>query len=291
MSFYSDKVRRYWFPAIILLIIVLAMGWIVAGVIYPSNVQGVDQPPRSPVPPTATRTATSTATASPTMVSTSTATSASVTATPDTDCTYSMYYWATNSDAWLIENILLGNLSYTKAEAIEIMSLEEPTPTARLMGQFFAALLNTLKGADASEIEALLIEARDWLVLRPHGIDLTQAELAEVTAYTRQLEAYNNGQVGPGSCRDDLATPTPAPSETPTATATIASGPDQPFFTATPTRGGGGRPRPTNTQPPPQATNTSPPPQPTSTSPPRPTPTLVVPPTKAPTIPPPTQEP
>jgi len=290
MSFYSDKVRKYWFPFIILMIIVVAVGWILAGVIYPSNVQGNDLELPTAVPPTPTEVPTSTPTSSPTAVVTSTATTNAATATPTYNCTYSAYYWYTNSDAWLIENLLLGNLSYTKIEAIEIMALEEPTPTERLMGQFFTALLNTLKGAESGEIDAVIIKARDWLILRPHGVDLSQAEILEIESYTEQLAAYNSGLIGPGQCPDEPLTPTPAATATTTATATYTPGPDLPFFTATPTkRSGGGKPRPTNTQaPPPPPTNT-PKPQATPTT--KPPPTPVVPPTPAPTKPPPTPGP
>ena len=292
MSFYTDKVRKYWFPFIILMIIVLAVGWVLAGVIYPSNVQGNDLDLPTPVPPTPTTKPTSTATASPTVEPTSTETSIAVTATPSNNCTYSAYYWSMREDAWLIENLLLGNLSYSRSEAIEIMQLEEPTPTERLMGQFFAALLNTLKGADSSEIDAVMVKARDWLILRPHGVDLNPSEIQEIESYTEQLVAFNTGLIGPGQCRNEPNTPTPSATDTPEATATFTPGPDQPFFTATPTKSSGGsKPRPTNTLAP-QATNT-PPPQATNTPPPPPTPTTKPPPTPtpAPTRPPPTQEP
>ena len=289
MGFYSDKVRKYWFPFIILMIIVLAVGWVVAGVIYPSNVQGNDQVVPTTIPPTSTEIPTSTPTASPTLQATSTAPTRAATATPTYNCTYSAYYWTTNADAWVIENLLLGNLSYTKNEALEIMALEEPTPTERLMGQFFAALLNTLKGADSYEIDAVIVKARDWLILRPHGVDLSQAEIQEIESYTEQLAEFNSGLVGPGACSDEPVTPTPTATDTPTATATFTAGPDQPFFTATATRASsGGKPRPTDTQgPPPPATST---PKPPATEPPRPTPTIV-PPTQAPTRPPPTNPP
>jgi hypothetical protein len=173
----------------------------------------------------------------------------------------------------MIENLLLGNLSYTKGEAIEIMALEDPNPTERLMGQFFAALLNTLKGAESSEIDAVIVKSRDWLILRPHGIDLSQSELLEIQSYMEQLRAFNNGFIGPGPCSDEPVTPVPTATDTPEATATYTPGPDLPFFTATATKSsGGGKPRPTDTQAPPQATNT-PQPQPTNTPEPLITPT------------------
>lgn len=285
MSFFSDKVRKYWFPFIILMIIVLAAAWILAGVIYPNNVQGIDQDLAPTIPATPSQTPTSSTTPSPTPTVTSTPTDDGATATPTKDCTYSAYYWYTNPDAWLIENLLLGNLSYTKEQAIEIMALEDPTPTEKLMGQFFAALLNILNGADSSEIDQTMIKARDWLILRPHGIDLSEAQIAEIEGYTQELQDYNEGLTGPGACPDEPRTPTPGPTDTLTPTLTNTPG-AQPYFTATPTQSSGGRPRPTNTQPPPPPTNT-PPPAPSNT--PAPTPTTVVPPTPAPTKPPPTQ--
>lgn len=290
MSFYSEKVRKYWFPFIILMIIVLAAGWVLAGVIYPSNVQGNDQELPTAVPPTPTQSPSPTLTSSPTISVSSTATEVAATPTSSNNCTYSSYYWSHNESSWMIENLLLGNLSYTKIEAIEIMSLADPNPTERLMGQFFAALLNTLKGADSSEIDAVLVKARDWLILRPHGIDLSQSEINEINSYTEQLSGFNSGLIGPGQCPDEPVTPTPLPTDTPEPTATFTAGPDQPFFTATATRSsGGGKPRPTDTQAPPiQATNT---PMPQATNTPQPTPTSVVPPTPAPTKPPPTDPP
>jgi hypothetical protein len=207
------------------------------------------------------------------------------TETPSGNCTYSIYYWGTNAAAWRIENIVLGNLSYSKVEAIEILNEAQPTPTERLMGQFFTALLNTLNGADSEEIDATMVLVRDWLILNPHGIDLSDSEIREIESYTINLEDYNRGLLGPGLCSDEPATPTPAPTNTPTQTATATQGSLNPVFSPTPTKKSGGRPNPTT---PPLPTNT---PQPEPTNPPKPTPTIVIPPTDAPTLPPPTNPP
>jgi len=110
MGFYSDKIRKYWFPFVILMIVVLAVGWVLAGVIYPNNVQGNDQQPPTALPPTATQEPTSTPSETPTLVPTDTPTVSAATATPSYNCTYSKYYWTTNEDKWVIENLVLGNL-------------------------------------------------------------------------------------------------------------------------------------------------------------------------------------
>jgi hypothetical protein len=298
MNLQIDKLRQFWFPFAILAIIILTIGWILAVVVYPNNVQGNDQVLLVRNLPTATMTPTEAATLTLTLTPTATSTdqASTPTATLSGNCTYTMNYWRMNSSAWRMENILLGNLSYTKAEAIEIFNLEDPNPTERLMIQFFTALLNSLNGADSSEIDPVMIEARDWLILRPHGINLTEAEIIEVGTYTDQLQEFNLGIVGPGPCGDEPITPTPTVSLTPTPTATSTPASSISNFTPTATKsnsgGSGNRPKPTNTPKPIQPTNT---PQPAPTNTPKPPPTLVPPtprpPPPNPTEPPPTEPP
>jgi hypothetical protein len=288
MGFQANKFRRLWLPFAILAVIVLIVGWILAGVVYPKNVQGDDQSlatsdlPTLSASPTEIPTSTLTPIASPTV-------DASITsATPSGSCTYSINYWRTHPDAWLIENIILGNLSYTKAEAIDILNLEHPNPTERLLGEFFTALLNSLNGADSTEIDAIMIAARDWLILHPLAIDLTEAEILEAETYTGQLQAFNIGLSGPGPCSDEPVTPTPSVTFTPQATETNTPAFPVPSSSPTPTKSSGGRPKPTSTSPPAGPTNT---PLPKPTNAPIPTPTSVSPPTEVPTLTPPTPPP
>ena len=291
MNIQIDKLRQFWFPFAILAIIILTVGWILAGVVYPNNVQGNDQVLLVRDVPTATITPTEMAALTLTPTATSTDQASTPTATSTGNCTYTMNYWRTNSSAWRMENILLGNLSYTKAEAIEIMNREDPNPTERLMIQFFAALLNSLNGADSAEIDPVMIKARDWLILRPHGINLSEAEIIEVGTYTDQLQEFNLGTIGPGPCGDEQITPTPTVTLTPSPTATSTPGPSISNFTPTATKdnnGGGSRPKPTSTTKPIQPTNT---PLPAPTNTPKPPPPTLVPPTDAPTLPPPTEAP
>lgn len=297
LGFLVDRIKQLWFPIAILVIIVVTVGWILATVVYPSNVQSREQV----VLPTATASTTPSPTARPTMTAslTPSPTQASSTPspTPTPDCTYPLGYWRDNPQEWLIEDIMLGNLSYSKDEALAILDSEDPGPTERLLAAFLVAQLNTLNGADSSTIDQALVAARDWLILRPHGIDLTEEELLEVQELAQQLQDYNEGLSGPGSCLE--ATPTATPEENaPTATSTATATLETPTSTATPAAAGtsspatsvprrtptptNSKPRPSNTPPPPP-TSTQPPPPPTSTQPPPPT----NPPPPTPTNPPP----
>ena len=75
----------------------------------------------------------------------------------------------------MIENIVIGDLSFTKAEAIAILEIVDPDPATRLIQQFFAALLNSLKGAESSTINRTMELASDWLTRHPPGENLNQA--------------------------------------------------------------------------------------------------------------------
>jgi len=295
MGITGDKVRQLWLPFVILAVLILAISWVLAGVIYPDDIRGEE----GGVPPagrdTPTRTQAETAAAiSPTAAARTVEASASPpTSTVDLqNCTYTRYHWRENPDSWLIENIIVASLSFTRPEALEILSDEATAERTRLLQEFFAALLNTLRGADAAAVQKPLIQASDWLNAHPANAEITQAEREEALELVLILEGYNNGEIGPGHCPDEEPTPTPLPSLTPTPTETPTRTPLTTFRpSATPTEfgGGGGGPKPSNT---PAPTDTSPP-GPTATTPPPPPPTATLPPTptKPPDTPPPPPSP
>lgn len=306
MGFQVNRIKQLWFPIAILAIIVLTVGWILAMVVYPRNVQSSEEVLTTPDLPTATAVPTEILSSTPSPIVTLTVPTSTSTPTPAANCTYTREFWRTNTDVWLIENIVLGNLSYSKIEAIAILESEDPGPIERLMAAFFIALLNTLNGADSVEIDSVMVEARDWLILRPHGVDLSEAEILEIEGIADQLQDYNSGIIGPGLCEDGNATQTPDETSstpipvtttiTPTqeitstqpATSTSAPGTTFPPATATATKDSGGKPKPPKTPLPPQPPNTQPPPPPNTQPPPPPNtpkPTQA-PPTSAPTQPP-----
>lgn len=282
MNFQTDKLRQYWLPFLILAATVLVVSLYLAGVVYPNVSPGSDASLSLPVQPSPTALPT-TPTPTATRIATKTAPVITPTSTPADVCTYTYHYWGANPDLWMVENIVIGNLSFTKEAALDIMEVEDQDPATRLLQQFFTALLNTLNGAKTDEIDLAIIRIGDWLILHPPGDILTEAESQEVEALIRQLDNFNTGLTGPGQCADEPSTPTPAATPTPTSTSTSTPAPSRPVVQPTPTpttkSGGGGRPKPTQpppTQPPP----TQPPPPATKTPVPQPT---RVPPTPAPT--------
>ena len=286
MIFTSDKVRRLWIPSLVILLVILTLSCLVSSLVYPDNIQGNSPDPIIQVTPTASpmvtipiaQTATGTMitviTNTPTLVSNSTV-----------NCTYTATYWRLNPQAWLIENVVIGNNSYTKTDAIEILETEAQDEKTALLQQFFAALLNTLKGADSREIEPILLNASDWINGHSTGMAISTADREQAILFIQTLFEYNVGGLGPGHCSDEPVTPTPTLTSTPTSTLTPTVTPIRTFRPPTdiPTQRKPTEPKPTDAptdQPPPTDT---PKPRPTDT--PRPLPT------DAPTEKPPTQPP
>jgi len=120
-------------------------------------------------------------------------------------CTYTRGYWAQHPDAWPVDSLTLGNVSYTKAELLSILG----QPTAgngliQLASQLIAAKLNTLKSVDPASGGQLFnsLAAADaligGLVVPPVGSGFIAP--ADATALIGQLTLFNQGgPVSPGN--------------------------------------------------------------------------------------------
>lgn len=276
MNISGNRIRQVWLPFLILAAVILASSWVLAGVIYPNDLtRDVGLPLTSPSPTPAVPSFTP-ALSRPTVTNTPLLTTTQIPSS-SRNCTYSIHFWRDNPDAWMIENVVIGRLAFGKNEAIDILTRQPEDETTALLQEFFAALLNTLKGADSEAVEEALIQASDWLSAHPQGVELSQSERDRAHALAQALSDYNNGFSGPGHCSDEPPTPTPLPSLTPTPTDTPTA---TPLFTrrpsATPTLVER-KPKPT-TSPVPTDTPPPPPPPPTDTPlPPTPTPITPVP--------------
>jgi hypothetical protein len=108
-------------------------------------------------------------------------------------------YWKTHSSAWPVSSIVLGGVTYSKAQAIAIMKL--PTSgdkTLNLAEQLIAAKLNVLIGNDSTCISTAIADADAFLALFPigSGVDASSAAWTSVgAALLTRLDDYNNGRL------------------------------------------------------------------------------------------------
>lgn len=133
-------------------------------------------------------------------------------------CTHSQGYWKTHPEAWPLDEIMLGGQTYSKETALEILNNPPKGDAAYVLAvQLIAAKLNIAGGADDSLIADSILAADAWLSEHPIGTDPKGEAREQGIALAEKLEAYNNGEIGPGKCDDKeppTSTPTSSPSDT-----------------------------------------------------------------------------
>jgi hypothetical protein len=160
------------------------------------------------------------------------------------NCTYTPNYWKNNPDKWLTVNFILGRFTYTKEQALALYASADSDERSAILREFVSAALNILNGADPSTIEPVLSDASSWIDNHPVGIQISPADMQAGNELAAKLQAYNNGQIGPGLCADEPTPPAPTQtatlSPTPTYTNTV---PPAVGITATPVTSATPKPR------------------------------------------------
>jgi hypothetical protein len=122
--------------------------------------------------------------------------------TESTNCTYTVGWWKTHTDAWPVAGLTLGTVFYTNAELLSI--LLQPVignGLVSLAHQLIAAKLNIENGADPTAAAAAIAAADaliGGLVVPPVGPGYLAP--ATTSGLTQTLDDYNNGVIGPGHC-------------------------------------------------------------------------------------------
>jgi len=108
-------------------------------------------------------------------------------------------YWKNHPDAWLLDPITIGGVSYSKDEAIEIMNApEKGDKTYTMFRALVAARLNVANGNESSCIKDTIIDADAWMEeYGPAGSGVKaggkKSPWREGEPLYETLDAYNNG--------------------------------------------------------------------------------------------------
>jgi hypothetical protein len=105
-------------------------------------------------------------------------------------------YWKTHPEAWPVDSIVIGGITYTKAQAIAILWIEDGGDKSRtVFRHLLSAKLNLLIGTDPSCISGDIATADAWMALHPVGSGVTgkSAAWAEISGVATKLDNYNNG--------------------------------------------------------------------------------------------------
>ena len=121
------------------------------------------------------------------------------------DCTFTQGYWKNHPEAWTVSSLKLGSVEYTKAQLIAILKAPvKGNGLIQLAHQLIAAKLNVATGASDADIKAAIQQADALigsLVIPPVGD--AELETKKTSSIAGQLDAFNNGDVGPGHCGDN----------------------------------------------------------------------------------------
>jgi hypothetical protein len=137
---------------------------------------------------------------------------------PPEACVFTPGYWKTHPQEWPVTSITIAGVTYTREQAIRIMSrAPKYDMTYQLFTQLVAAKLNVLIGNESQCIDADIEAAETWLVEHPLGSGVTIGSQAwiEIMYTFKNLDSYNKGKLCAEPCKVVSVPPTPLPPKPP----------------------------------------------------------------------------
>ena len=107
-------------------------------------------------------------------------------------------YWKNHPEAWPVEQITVGGVTYTKAQAIAWLNNVGKDKTTTMFSSLVPAKLNLLIGNDGSCVSSTIAAADNWMATYgPVGKGVHAASLAWKVGEPlhRQMDNYNNGML------------------------------------------------------------------------------------------------
>jgi len=105
-------------------------------------------------------------------------------------------WWRSHPEAWPVDSIDAGGVTYTKAQAIALMDLPvRKDKTKSVFPELVAAKLNILMENPGDCINASIAAADAWLVLHPlgSGVRANTGTWKQISGACDKLESYNAG--------------------------------------------------------------------------------------------------
>lgn len=115
-------------------------------------------------------------------------------------CTHTIGYWKTHPEAWPVNSVTVGGVTYQQSTAISI--LEAPVrgdKSISLAKQLIGSILSVADGAESSCISGVINAADAWL-LEHGGVASGQKQWDGGDDLHDDLDAYNNGELCVSHC-------------------------------------------------------------------------------------------
>jgi hypothetical protein len=127
-------------------------------------------------------------------------------------CPFSAGFWKNHPNDWPVNQVVLGDQTYSKSEAIDVLNLPTSGDASLALGrQLIAAKLNIAIGSDPVPIATQLTQANILLTgyghKLPYGVPQSSTNGQAMVSVASTLNSYNNNQMTPGCTQP----PTPLP--------------------------------------------------------------------------------
>ncbi len=107
-------------------------------------------------------------------------------------------YWKNHPEAWPVETIVVGGVTYNKTDAISWLDRPGKDKTITMFSSLVPAMLNVLVGNDSSCVASTIAAADEWMTTYgPVGSGVHAASFAWKVGEPlhRQMDNYNNGML------------------------------------------------------------------------------------------------
>jgi hypothetical protein len=107
-------------------------------------------------------------------------------------------YWKTHPEAWPVDRITVGGVTYTRDQAIAWLDTVGKDRTITMFSSLVPAMLNVLIGNDDSCVASTIASANEWMATYgPAGSNVHAASFAWRVGEPlhRRLDNYNNGML------------------------------------------------------------------------------------------------
>ena len=128
----------------------------------------------------------------------------------DGGCTLTQGYWKNHAEAWPVSSLTIGGVTYTEAQLLTLFGTSPGGDASLILAhQLIAAMLNVASGAGQTQVGPVIAQAQAWMSANrgsnaslPYGIAAGSPAGQQATSLADQLDAYNNGHLGPPHCGD-----------------------------------------------------------------------------------------
>jgi len=106
-------------------------------------------------------------------------------------------YWKNHPEAWPVDVVTLGGVTYTKTQALTMMDTPGKDKSLTMFSSLISAKLNVMVGNDSSCVASTIEAADVWMSTYPAGSDVRAASLAwkRGEPLHRLMDNYNNGML------------------------------------------------------------------------------------------------